>query len=179
MGHDAAQLQLHYRVHQCKGFQPSGRSCTPRLVTIIDTGVYVIASIDADVTSEFSENCRHLPVSAEFIWTADRLIQLVVNYTKSGNWPKVNSHSPLWRYYNRRNTMTTVKGCLLTASRIVIPKALRHRVLSALHKAHPGQTRMQEACKELCLLAYDGFGHRKTRQDLPKMSSRGKGSDQV
>ncbi|KAK6752812.1 hypothetical protein RB195_003922 [Necator americanus] len=59
--------------------------------------------------------------------------------------------------------MTTVKGCLLTASRIVIPKSLRHRVLSALHKAHPGQTGMKTiACKKLCPLAYDGFGHRKT-----------------
>ncbi|KAK6756007.1 hypothetical protein RB195_014413 [Necator americanus] len=69
------------------------------------------------------------------------LIQLVINYTKSGNWLEVNCHSPLWHYYKRRNTMTTVKGCLLTASRTVIPKS--HRVLSELHKAHPGQTRMK------------------------------------
>ncbi|KAK6735856.1 hypothetical protein RB195_018858 [Necator americanus] len=115
---------------------------------------YVIASIDADVTSEFSENCRHLPVSTESIRTAtqaNRLIQLVINYTKSGNWPKVNCHSPLWPYYNRRNTMT-VKGCLLTASRIVIPKSLRHRVLSALHKTHPGQTRMKMLARSNLLI---------------------------
>ncbi|KAK6736004.1 hypothetical protein RB195_018963 [Necator americanus] len=107
---------------------------------------YVIASIDADVTSEFSEDCRHFSVSAESIRTAtqgNRLIQLVINYTKSGNWPEVNCHSPLWHYYNRGNTMTTVKGYLVTASRIVMPKSLRHRVLSALHKAHPGQRRMK------------------------------------
>ncbi|KAK6761339.1 hypothetical protein RB195_022413 [Necator americanus] len=38
MGHDTAQLQFHYRVYQHKEFRPSGRSFTPRLVTIIDTG---------------------------------------------------------------------------------------------------------------------------------------------
>ncbi|KAK6761778.1 hypothetical protein RB195_022746 [Necator americanus] len=104
---------------------------------------YVIASIDADVTTEFSENCYHLSVSIGTASQANRLIQLVIDYTKSGNWPQVNHHSPLWHYYNRRNTMTTVEGCLLTASRIVILKSLRHHVLSALHKAHPGQTRMK------------------------------------
>ncbi|KAK6762124.1 hypothetical protein RB195_023006 [Necator americanus] len=127
MGHDAAQLLLHYRVHQQKGFRLSGRSFTPPLVKIIG-------------------NCCHLSVSAESIRTAsqaDGFIQLLIDYTKSGKWPKVNRHSPLWHYYNRRNTMTAVKGCLLTASRIVIPKSLRHRVLSALHKAHPGQIKMK------------------------------------
>ncbi|KAK6762723.1 hypothetical protein RB195_023437 [Necator americanus] len=57
---------------------------------------YVIASIDADVTSEFSENCCHFPVFAESIRTAsqaDRPIQLVIDYTKSGKWAKVSRHT--------------------------------------------------------------------------------------
>ncbi|KAK6762300.1 hypothetical protein RB195_023132 [Necator americanus] len=59
---------------------------------------YVIASIDADVISEFSGNWRHLSVSTESIRTAtqaDRLIQLVIDCTKSENWPEVNRHSSL------------------------------------------------------------------------------------
>ncbi|KAK6767057.1 hypothetical protein RB195_026527 [Necator americanus] len=111
---------------------------------------FVLASIDGDVTSEFSENYCQLPASAESIRTAtqtDRLIQLV-----TGNRPKFNRHSPLWHYYNRINTMTTVKGCLLTASRIVIPKSLRNRVFSALHKAHPGQTRMKMLARRFVYL---------------------------
>ncbi|KAK6757826.1 hypothetical protein RB195_015570 [Necator americanus] len=39
--------------------------------------------------------------------------------------------------------MTTVEGCLLTASRRVVPKSLRYLVLSTLHKAHPGKTRVK------------------------------------
>ncbi|PIO53816.1 integrase core domain protein, partial [Teladorsagia circumcincta] len=62
---------------------------------------------------------------------------------KSGKWPKIDRKSPLWHYYNRRDTLTTVENCLLTASRIVIPRSLQRRVLHTLHKAHPGQTRMK------------------------------------
>ncbi|KAK6735644.1 hypothetical protein RB195_018706 [Necator americanus] len=36
----------------------------------------------------------------------------------------------------------------------------------------------ENASKKLCLLAHDGFQHRKTRQELPMICIRGKGSDQ-
>ncbi|PIO61805.1 reverse transcriptase, partial [Teladorsagia circumcincta] len=107
---------------------------------------YVIANVDVDVTAEFIENCRQLPVSTETIRTAtkdDPVIKKIIDYTKSGKWPKIDRTSPFWHYYNRRDTLTTVEDCLLTASRIVIPRSLQHRVLHTLHKAHPGQTRMK------------------------------------
>ncbi|KAK6730208.1 hypothetical protein RB195_006958 [Necator americanus] len=92
-------------------------------------------------------------ISAESIRTA-RLIQLVIGYTKSENWLKANRRSPLWYYYNRANTMTTVEG---TTQSSFMPK------------------QDENAYKKFGLLAYDGFRHRKTRQDLPKMCIRGKG----
>ncbi|PIO55133.1 hypothetical protein TELCIR_23484, partial [Teladorsagia circumcincta] len=107
---------------------------------------YVIANVDVDVTAEFIDNCRHLPVSTETIRTAtkdDHVIKKVIDYTKSGKWPKMDRKSPFWHYYNRRDTLTTVEDCLLTASRIVIPRSLQRRVVQTLHKAHPGQTRMK------------------------------------
>nr|CDJ92466.1 RNA-directed DNA polymerase (reverse transcriptase) domain containing protein [Haemonchus contortus] len=107
---------------------------------------YVIANVDVDVTAELIENCRHLPVSVETIRTAtraDQVIRKIIDYIKSGNWPAIERNSPFWHYYNRRDTLTTVDGCLLTASRIVIPGSLQRRVLTTLHKAHPGQTRMK------------------------------------
>ncbi|PIO53024.1 hypothetical protein TELCIR_25659 [Teladorsagia circumcincta] len=107
---------------------------------------YVIANVDVDVTAEFIENCRQLPVSTETIWTAtkdDHAIKKVIDYMKSRNWPKIDRNSPLWHYYNRRGTLTTFEDCLLTASRIVIPRSLQRRVLHILHKAHPGQIRMK------------------------------------
>uniref|UniRef100_A0A8L8KB94 RNA-directed DNA polymerase n=1 Tax=Heligmosomoides polygyrus TaxID=6339 RepID=A0A8L8KB94_HELPZ len=88
----------------------------------------------------------HLPVSCKTIRTAtaaDSLLKQVTDFTLSGTWPKLDSQSSLWPFFNRRDTLTTVNGCLLTSSRIVIPKALQRRVLFSLHKAHPGQTRMK------------------------------------
>ncbi|PIO77140.1 hypothetical protein TELCIR_00790 [Teladorsagia circumcincta] len=64
---------------------------------------YVIANVDVDVTAEFIENCRQLPVSTETIRTAtkdDHVIKKVIDYTKSGKWPKIDRKSPLWHYYN-------------------------------------------------------------------------------
>ncbi|PIO77458.1 hypothetical protein TELCIR_00441 [Teladorsagia circumcincta] len=107
---------------------------------------YVIANVDVDVTAEFIENCRQFPFSTETIRTAtkdDPIIKKVIDYTKSGKWPRIDRSSPFWHYYNRRDTLTTVEDCLLTASRIVIPRSLQRRVLHTLHKAHPGQTRMK------------------------------------
>ncbi|PIO68447.1 integrase core domain protein [Teladorsagia circumcincta] len=51
--------------------------------------------------------------------------------------------SPFRPCYNRRDSLSTADSCLLTSSRLVIPKSLQCRVLQSLHKAHPGQTRMK------------------------------------
>ncbi|KAK6762724.1 hypothetical protein RB195_023438 [Necator americanus] len=48
---------------------------------------------------------------------------------------------------------------------MVILKPLEHRVLSTLHKAHPGQTRMEMLASSFVF----GFRHRKTRKDLSRM----------
>ncbi|PIO67193.1 hypothetical protein TELCIR_11067, partial [Teladorsagia circumcincta] len=106
----------------------------------------VIAAIDAEITAEILDNCNHLPVSFKAIQTAtsdDPILTQVINYTQSGCWPKIDRNSPLFHYYNRRESLPTINGCLLTSSRIVIPKLLQRRVLYSLHKAHPGQTRMK------------------------------------
>nr|CDJ81316.1 RNA-directed DNA polymerase (reverse transcriptase) and Integrase domain containing protein [Haemonchus contortus] len=106
----------------------------------------VIASVDADLCAEVMDNCHHLPVSFQSVQratTADRTLTLVIGYIRSGTWAKVNRDSPFWPYYNRRESLSTIGSCLLTSNRLVIPKSLQRRVLQALHKAHPGQTRMK------------------------------------
>ncbi|PIO73470.1 hypothetical protein TELCIR_04558 [Teladorsagia circumcincta] len=78
---------------------------------------YVIANLDVNVSAEFIENCRHLPVSTETIRTAtkyDHVIKRVIDYTKPGKWPKIDRNSPFWHYYDRRDTLTNVEDCLLS-----------------------------------------------------------------
>nr|CDJ86255.1 RNA-directed DNA polymerase (reverse transcriptase) and Integrase domain containing protein [Haemonchus contortus] len=105
-----------------------------------------IASVDADLCAEVMDNCHRLPVSFSSVQaatTADHTLIQVIGYIRSGKWPKVNRESPFWPYYNRRESLSTIGSCLLTSNRLVIPKSLQRRVLQALHKAHPGQTRMK------------------------------------
>ncbi|PIO52877.1 hypothetical protein TELCIR_25810 [Teladorsagia circumcincta] len=97
----------------------------------------VIAAIDTEITAEILDNCNHLPVSFEAIQTAtsdDPILTQVINYTRSGCWPKIDRNSPLFHYYNRRESLSTINGCLLTSSRIVIPKLLTRRVLYSYTK---------------------------------------------
>ncbi|PIO54818.1 integrase core domain protein, partial [Teladorsagia circumcincta] len=106
----------------------------------------VIASVETDVSAELMDNCRQLPVSFTSIQAAtrkDRTLTQVVDYIRSGRWPKMDRDSPLWPFHNRRDSLSTADSCLLTSSRLVIPKSLQRRVLYSLHKAHPGQTRMK------------------------------------
>uniref|UniRef100_A0A183F4I7 RNA-directed DNA polymerase n=1 Tax=Heligmosomoides polygyrus TaxID=6339 RepID=A0A183F4I7_HELPZ len=49
----------------------------------------------------------------------------------------------LLKYYNRRDSLSTLKGCLLLADRVVIPAQLQPRVLRQLHTGHPGIVRMK------------------------------------
>ncbi|KAK6059661.1 hypothetical protein COOONC_02709, partial [Cooperia oncophora] len=67
---------------------------------------YVIASVDAEVTVEFTEYCRHLPQ--------------VIGYVKFGELPEFNRDPSLWRYYNRRDTQLSRNHCgMLIAFHIV------------------------------------------------------------
>ncbi|EPB70134.1 hypothetical protein ANCCEY_10780 [Ancylostoma ceylanicum] len=64
----------------------------------------MIVAVDADVAAKYTDNCSHLLVSAETIRTAtaaDRILRQVIDYTRSGRWPKIDRNSPLWHYYNR------------------------------------------------------------------------------
>jgi len=59
-----------------------------------------------------------------------------------GSWPNKRDES-LLPYYNRRNELTVVDGCLLWGSRVVIPQVFRTQLLEELHSNHVGVCRMK------------------------------------
>ncbi|KAA3677466.1 uncharacterized protein DEA37_0014526 [Paragonimus westermani] len=106
----------------------------------------VISSVevDADVKYVFRESIRNLPVTSTMIRRAtqsDPVLQAITYYLRTG-WPKelCAVYKP---YFQRRDALTVVDGCLMLADRIVIPQILRKRVIQMLHCAHPGITRMK------------------------------------
>lgn len=54
---------------------------------------------------------------------------------------KINNE--LQPYFSRANELTVEKGILMWGYRIVIPAALRERILNHLHSAHSGVVRMK------------------------------------
>ena len=55
---------------------------------------------------------------------------------------------PFWRV---RHDLTLVSDCIVFGCRLLIPDALRRRVLWYLHKSHQGITRTKERA---CLVVY-------------------------
>ncbi|KAA3682468.1 uncharacterized protein DEA37_0009804 [Paragonimus westermani] len=70
---------------------------------------------------------------------SDPVLQAITYYLRTG-WPEglCAVYEP---YFQQRDALTVVDGCLMLAGCIVIPRILRKRVIQMLHCAHPGITR--------------------------------------
>ncbi|XP_015269762.1 PREDICTED: uncharacterized protein K02A2.6-like [Gekko japonicus] len=71
----------------------------------------------------------------------DPVVSRVLGWVVRG-WPE-KTDPEFAAYATRRDELSAHKGCLLWGDRVVVPHALRQRVLQALHEAHPGIVRMK------------------------------------
>ncbi len=55
----------------------------------------------------------------------------------------VNHEKELTPYFNKRNELSIVQGCLLWGIRTIIPQKYRKQTLELLHSAHPGVVKMK------------------------------------
>ena len=63
-----------------------------------------------------------------------------MQYVQQG-WPaQVPAESPLKPYFNRKDELSSMDGCLLCGARVVVPKQYRALVMDQLHEGHPGAT---------------------------------------
>lgn len=85
-----------------------------------------------------------LPLTAEAIAKASKrnlTLSRVAEFTLNG-WPS-ECADDLKPYYVRRWELSLEQGCVTWGSRVIIPDALRDRVLDLLHEEHPGASRMK------------------------------------
>uniref|UniRef100_A0A5S6R024 RNA-directed DNA polymerase n=1 Tax=Trichuris muris TaxID=70415 RepID=A0A5S6R024_TRIMR len=104
----------------------------------------VIASIDTDVQRVFIDAVRALPLTAEAIQaetSKDSLLQKIMGFLQRG-WPEEKTGQIL-QFFNRRDSLSVLHGCLLSGDRVVIPLSLQRPVLRQLHRGHPGIVRMK------------------------------------
>lgn len=58
-------------------------------------------------------------------------------------WPQEKLGEEFKSFQNKQFKLSTIKGCLLSGERVVVPQKLRKQVLETLHVRHPGIVRMK------------------------------------
>ena len=71
----------------------------------------------------------------------DPILSQVYDFITMG-WPNVVDPS-LAPFKNKQNELSTLQGCILWGTRVVVPSVLQERVLQELHDTHPGMCRMK------------------------------------
>uniref|UniRef100_A0A5S6Q662 RNA-directed DNA polymerase n=1 Tax=Trichuris muris TaxID=70415 RepID=A0A5S6Q662_TRIMR len=110
----------------------------------------VIASVDGEIQRVLVDAVRNLPVTSRMIrdeTARDPMLQKVLQCLSKG-WPKVRAPL-LQHFYNRRQSLSVVDGCLLFADRVVVPNCLQGQVTSQLHSEHPGIVRMKALARSV------------------------------
>ena len=91
------------------------------------------------------EHLEGTPVHSGHIkeWTKrDPTLSQVLRYTLEG-WPTTNNSEELNPYFSKRTELSVEDGCVLWGARVVVPSQGRSKVLTELHEAHPGESRMK------------------------------------
>ena len=76
---------------------------------------------------------------------ADQVLPVVMDYVKSG-WPsdpRRITNQPAMAFHRIQESLGIINGALTFMDRVVVPLSLQSRVLSQLHRAHPGVNRMK------------------------------------
>ena len=58
-------------------------------------------------------------------------------------WPTKNNSEELNPYFTKRSELSVEDGCVLWGARVVVPPQGRSKILTELHEAHPGESRMK------------------------------------
>ena len=76
----------------------------------------------------------------------DAVISQVMRFTRKG-WPQKNNNVDVEKYRKLADSLSTLHGCLLYGTRVVIPNTFRPQVLKLLHEGHFGIQRMKQLAR--------------------------------
>ncbi|XP_026578597.1 uncharacterized protein K02A2.6-like, partial [Pseudonaja textilis] len=99
----------------------------------------------APVHAIFDASEFNIPITAGDIALhskKDKLITQVLDWVRRG-WPGNDLSTEFSLFKTRQQELSSLQGCLLWGTRVVIPEPLRTPVLKALHEGHPGIVRMK------------------------------------
>ncbi|XP_055604793.1 uncharacterized protein K02A2.6-like [Uranotaenia lowii] len=116
---------------------------------------FVVASLELEhtVRSVMNQTLSALPLSFKAVKAEthnDDILQQIARFVDSG-WPSKQStivNSDIQKFYQRRDGLSMVAGCLMYGERLVIPAKFQKQVLHQLHKGHPGIERMRSIARQ-------------------------------
>ena len=76
----------------------------------------------------------------------DAVIPQVMRFTREG-WPQKNNNVDVEKYWKLADSLSTLHGCLLYGTRVVIPSTLHPPVLKLLHEEHFGIQRIKQLAR--------------------------------
>ncbi|KAF2905267.1 hypothetical protein ILUMI_00918 [Ignelater luminosus] len=82
----------------------------------------------------------------------DNVLIKVVDMTISG-WPNAIHDQQIKPYFKKRHELTVEQNCLLLGNKVVVPEALRNRILELFHEQHLGIVRTKNVVTILLLVA--------------------------
>ena len=92
--------------------------------------------------SESIINAQHIKT-----WTEkDPLLSRVCRFIQHG-WTITDPEPDLRPYFNRRNELSVLDGCILWGSHIIVPPEGRDIIIEQLHDTHPGISRMKSLAR--------------------------------
>ena len=112
-----------------------------------------IVEIDNEVNMLDSHVVLNLPLSAKTVadyTRKDPILAKVLHFVTNGwptTWPHNQDKNKVRTYLNAQTEITSKDGVLLRDSRVIIPTALRARVLNMLHLTHIGIVRMKSLAR--------------------------------
>ncbi|XP_029709184.2 uncharacterized protein K02A2.6-like [Aedes albopictus] len=143
--------------------------CADMLSRLIDRSKqpeedYVVAaiSLEEDLVSIIHDTIDQVPVSFKAIQEetkADEALQTVLKFIRDG-WPndaRSITNPDVRPYFNRRESLTHVDGCILFHDRVVVPNKFRRQVLKQFHRGHPGMVRMKSIARSF--VYWPGIGN--------------------
>ncbi|XP_037944411.1 uncharacterized protein K02A2.6-like [Teleopsis dalmanni] len=103
---------------------------------------YVIAAVEFEIESKqiLHNSLDKLPLTSKMITyetAKDKVLVKILEYVTEG-WPSNCNNSELKAYFNRKNDICIVDGCLMFGQRIIIPQIFRKRILKEIHRGHQG-----------------------------------------
>ncbi|XP_037928832.1 uncharacterized protein K02A2.6-like [Teleopsis dalmanni] len=110
--------------------------------TINPSEDYVIAAVEFQIESKqiLHNSLDKLPLTSKMITyepAKDKVLAKILEYVTEG-WPSNCNISELKAYFNRKNDICIVDGCLMFGQRIIILQIFRKRILKEIHRGHQG-----------------------------------------